>query len=279
MLSQYRRPGRARLAVLAAAALFGAGAAGAAAPAWGPAADQPGTGPRVGIATADASPAVTEDPPRPVTVDETLVRSVARQILHEQDQPEHLTDLDLIARDVLALAPEAGTDVTGVAGIHEEAGTDGPDGEAGTDGVAQLEQVDELTRQVLLGHGPPGPVAHHAPAPPQCPPTAAACIDVDGKRAWLVDDGNVTYGPVPITTGKPGYETVRGSHPVLRQVRHDHSMIFDAPMPFSTYFTKSGIAFHEGGLDEPSHGCIHLGHHAAAHFFEHLQVGDEVVAF
>ena len=39
------------------------------------------------------------------------------------------------------------------------------------------------------------------------------------------------------------------------------------------------VTFHEGRLDEPSHGCIHLGHHAAAHFFETLRVGDEVVAF
>lgn len=249
MVSQFPRPGRARLAVLAAAALFGAGAAGST---GGPLPDQSATEPGAGVATAGANPAVSEEPPQPVTVDETLVRSVARQILDEHDQPEHLTDLDLIARDVLALAPP---DVTEVGG------------------------VDELTRQVLVGHGPPGPDGLHEPAPPQCPPTANACIDVDGKRAWMVDDGNVTYGPVPITTGKPGYETVRGSHPVLRQVRHDHSLIFDAPMPFSTYFTRSGIAFHEGGLDEPSHGCIHLGHHAAAHFFEHLQVGDEVFAF
>ena len=62
-------------------------------------------------------------------------------------------------------------------------------------------------------------------------------------------------------------------------MRDDHSIPFDSPMPFSTYFTTSGIAFHQGRLDEPSHGCIHLGHHAAAHFFEQLRVGDEVFAF
>ena len=116
-------------------------------------------------------------------------------------------------------------------------------------------------------------------APPQCPPTADACIDVDGKVAWMLGGGRITYGPVPITTGQPGYETARGTHRVLRHVRHDHSIPFDSPMPYSTYFTASGMAFHEGRLDEPSHGCIHLGHHAAAHFFENLKVGDEVVAF
>ena len=104
-------------------------------------------------------------------------------------------------------------------------------------------------------------------------------IDVDGKMAWMVEDGRVTYGPVPITTGKAGYETARGTHNVLRHVRHDHSIPFDSPMPYSTYFTVSGMAFHEGRLDEPSHGCVHLGQQAAAHFFEHLKVGDEIVAF
>lgn len=246
MVSQRgRSPGRGRLAVLGAAALIGAGTAGSA---WSPAPQESPAGPRATTVTSDEH-AMLDERPRLVAVDDTLVRSVARQVLAEREQPEHLTDLDLITRDVLALEP--------------------------SDPAAAA----ELTRHVLAGHGPPGPAGPGEPAPPQCPPTASACIDVDGKRAWMVDDGIVTYGPVPVTTGKPGYETVRGSHRVLRQVRDDHSRIFDAPMPFSTYFTTSGIAFHEGGLDEPSHGCIHLGHHAAVHFYDQLAVGDEVVAF
>ncbi len=247
------RTGRVHVAALAAAALVGATAAGTA---YGvPASAEDNTG----SATGDTTPAMGADAhldevPTPVAVDAQLVRSVARQALLEQEQPEHLTDVDLIARDVLALDPATPAD------------------------------ADRLTRETLLGFGPGGPVvdgpeSEFVPAPPQCPPTARACIDVDGKRAWMLDAGRITYGPVPITTGKPGYETSRGSHQVLRHVRHDHSIPFDSPMPFSTYFTVSGMAFHEGRLDEPSHGCIHLGHHAAAHFFEQLRVGDEVFAF
>ena len=247
------RTGRVHVAALAAAALVGATAAGTAYGVPAPAED--GTV----SATGDTAPApgadqLLEDAPAPVVVDAQLVRSVARQALLEQEQPEHLTDVDLIARDVLAMDPASPAD------------------------------ADRLTRETLLGFGPGGPVvdgpgAEFVPAPPQCPPTARACIDVDGKRAWMLDAGRVTYGPVPVTTGKAGYETSRGSHQVLRHVRHDHSIPFDSPMPFSTYFTVSGMAFHEGRLDEPSHGCIHLGHHAAAHFFEQLRVGDEVFAF
>lgn len=192
---------------------------------------------------------VTDAPPQPVTVNEGMVRSVAHQILAEQGPPAHLTDVDLIARDVLA------------------------------DGPLDAGDVDRVTRDALLGTVPGAPDAVGDPAPPQCAPAARACVDVDGKRAWMVDDGVVTYGPVPVTTGKPGYETARGTHQILRHVRDDHSRIFDTPMPYSTYFTVGGMAFHEGRLDEPSHGCVHLGRQAAAHFFEQLRVGDEIVAF
>jgi len=203
---------------------------------------------RAAPAAADEVDVVVEAPPRPVEVDATLVRSVARQILADQQRPGDLTNLDLVARDVLADGPVAPAD------------------------------VHRATAETLLGNGPGGPVDEALPAHP-CPPTARACIDVDGKRAWLQDSGRVTYGPVPVTTGRPGYETARGTHRVLRHVRHDHSRLFDSPMPFSTYFTVGGMAFHEGRLDEPSHGCIHLGHHAASHFFEQLRVGDEVFAY
>lgn len=257
------RPGRAHLATLAVAALVGATAAGTAYAVPASAddatvvADNPLTAPATsGDATAAATGGdqIADEAPAPVTVDAQLVRSVARQVLLEQEREEHLTDVDLIARDVLAMDP------------------------------ADPAEAERLTRETLHGFGPGGPVVDGpqdevVPAPAQCPPTARACIDVDGKRAWMLDAGRVTYGPVPITTGKPGHETTRGSHRVLRHVRHDHSIPFDSPMPFSTYFTVSGMAFHEGRLDEPSHGCIHLGHHAAAHFFEQLRVGDEIVAF
>lgn len=247
-LGSRRRPGRSRIAVLSVAALLGAGAANATFdPASTPVAASAEAG-DVDTAVTDDDGRLLEPQPEQVTVDEGLIRSVAHQALLAQDQPAHLTNLDLITRDVLAEDP------------------------------ATVAEAQEATHRTLEGNGPGGP-AETVAAPPGCPPTARACIDVDGKQTWLLDDGEVTYGPVPVTTGRPGYETTPGTHTVLRHVRHDHSIPFDSPMPFSTYFTTSGIAFHEGRLDEPSHGCIHLGHHAAAEFFEQLQVGDEVVVF
>ncbi|HHX83717.1 MAG TPA: L,D-transpeptidase [Actinomycetales bacterium] len=240
-------PDRRHLAVLGISALLGAGVAFSvsdevAAPAE---AEE-----RV---VAEAAPAgiagTAEETPVPVVVDDRFVRSVARELLVEQQQPEDLTNLDLVVRDVLGQGPRDAADAR------------------------------RATEATLLGHGPGGPLDAAEPADTPCPPSARACIDVSGKSAWLQEGGRVTYGPVPVTTGRPGYETALGSHRVLRHVRHDHSIPFDSPMPFSTYFTVSGMAFHEGRLEEPSHGCIHLGHHAASEFFEQLRAGDEVFAF
>lgn len=206
--------------------------------------------PAEAVASAPNAPdEVVDETPQPVTVDAELVRSVAHQVLAEQGRDPTLTDLDLITRDVLAQGPLEASD------------------------------VHRVTTETLLGNGPGGPVETGEAPPPECPPTARACIDVDDKTAWMLTDGRVTYGPVPVTTGRDGYETTRGTHEVIRHVRHEHSLPFDSPMPYSTYFTRNGIAFHQGRLDEPSHGCIHMGHDAASHFFENLQVGDEVVAF
>lgn len=238
--------GQTRLALLCAAALLG-GAVACSVVSNGNSTIGP-TEPAV-ISERIATAPVQSERPKPADVDAAMVRTAAQQALLEQGQPANLTDTDLVARDVLAGGPLA------VADVHHK------------------------TQETLSGFGPGGPFDTSMPPQPECPPTARACIDVSGKRAWLQTDSRITYGPVPITTGKPGYETTLGSHRVLRHVRHDHSRIFDSPMPFSTYFTTSGMAFHEGRLDEPSHGCIHLGQKAAAQFFDQLRVGDEVVAF
>jgi lipoprotein-anchoring transpeptidase ErfK/SrfK len=89
--------------------------------------------------------------------------------------------------------------------------------------------------------------------------------------------GQVTYGPTPITSGKPGYRTPPGTFKVLRKNRHHRSRAYNnAPMPYAVFFTHSGIAFHEGSLSSPSHGCVRLGRGAAATFFNKLSVGQVV---
>ncbi|HEX6344133.1 L,D-transpeptidase [Umezawaea sp.] len=139
---------------------------------------------------------------------------------------------------------------------------------------------------------PPAPsTSSEAPPPPQpapppppvqvagtpCDITNGACVELSTQQTWLISNGAVTYGPVPITSGRPGYETPTGYFPVLHKVRHEVSRPYNnAPMPYSVYFTSYGIAFHEGSLTDPSHGCVHLSQEAAATYFDFLQSGQQV---
>jgi hypothetical protein len=117
--------------------------------------------------------------------------------------------------------------------------------------------------------------AQAAPAAP-CSARADACIDLSANTSWLMHNGTVTYGGVPITSGKPGYETPPGTFQVTWKNIDHWSKAYDAPMPYSVFFTTSGIAFHEGSLTEQSHGCIHLSPQAARAYYNALQPGDVV---
>ncbi|GAB3895696.1 L,D-transpeptidase [Kibdelosporangium lantanae] len=109
-----------------------------------------------------------------------------------------------------------------------------------------------------------------------CGPQAKACLSLSTNQAWLMDNGQVTYGPVPVTTGRPGHLTPPGTFKVTWKDRDHKSKEFNnAPMPYSVFF-NGGIAFHEGSLKVKSHGCVHLSHAAAQQFFGSLAVGNVV---
>ena len=112
-------------------------------------------------------------------------------------------------------------------------------------------------------------------AAPPCAPTVRACVDLSADRSWLLRDGHVTYGPVPITHGRKGFRTPPGTFQVASKKRDHVSSIYDAEMPWSVFF-NGGVAFHEGSLTVLSHGCIHLSSAAAEAYFATLSVGDVV---
>jgi lipoprotein-anchoring transpeptidase ErfK/SrfK len=125
----------------------------------------------------------------------------------------------------------------------------------------------------------PLPTASPSPTPtdtaPPCAPTARACVDLSANRSWLLRDGRVTDGPVPITHGRKGFRTPAGTFRVAFKNRDHVSSIYDAEMPYSVFF-NGGVAFHEGSLSVLSHGCIHLSPAAARTWFDTLSVGDVV---
>jgi lipoprotein-anchoring transpeptidase ErfK/SrfK len=127
----------------------------------------------------------------------------------------------------------------------------------------------------------PAPAAPVAPKVPTivpgtpCLDTASACVDISAKKAWLIEDGVVAYGPVPITTGRKGFRTPPGTFKVSFKSKDHVSTIYDAEMPYSVFF-NGGVAFHQGSLKVQSHGCVHLSRTAAQKFFGSLDRGDVV---
>ena len=129
-----------------------------------------------------------------------------------------------------------------------------------------------LTQAPTATSQPGGAAAQASP----CPAAAAACVDLSDEQAWLQSAGRITYGPVPITSGREGHRTNTGMFTVFwRDKNHLSSLFNDAPMPNSVFF-DDGIAFHAGSLSDQSHGCIHLSWDASETFYDTLSVGDSV---
>lgn len=109
-----------------------------------------------------------------------------------------------------------------------------------------------------------------------CPASASACVDLANTQAWLQSGGQITYGPVSITSGAAGSRTRTGTFAVFwKDKNHKSSLFNNAPMPNSVFF-DGDIAFHQGSLYDQSNGCIHLSWDASATFFSTLSVGDSV---
>jgi hypothetical protein len=116
-----------------------------------------------------------------------------------------------------------------------------------------------------------------------CTAAASACVDVNKRKAWLIKNGKILRGPVPIATGGPGEETPTGD--VFRVYRKDKTHTTaefklpngqPAPMPDSVFFEDGGIAFHAGDPKRASAGCVHLNLADAEAFYNTLQIGDHV---
>ncbi|ANY08489.1 L,D-transpeptidase [Pseudonocardia sp. HH130630-07] len=116
-----------------------------------------------------------------------------------------------------------------------------------------------------------------------CSISAQACVDLETQRAWLIENGAVVHGPVPIASGGAGQETPIGhSFRVYRKDAEHTSGEFTtpegqpSPMPFSVFFADGGVAFHGGDRDRASAGCVKLDLDQAQRFFSGLEVGDKV---
>lgn len=113
-----------------------------------------------------------------------------------------------------------------------------------------------------------------------CPPAADVCVDIDGGRSWLQNNGQVVYGAVPVSSGGIGQETPRGTFYINRKVKDEISYEFgNAPMPYAMYFTYNGHAFHQGNVARTSAGCVRLNQQDAIHYFNNVGIGDMVYIY
>ena len=108
-----------------------------------------------------------------------------------------------------------------------------------------------------------------------CSTAVRACVRLSTNQAWLLSDGKVVAGPVPISHGRKGFATPAGSFRVSFKNEDHVSTIYDQAMPYSVFF-NGGIAFHQGSVRQKSHGCIHLPGASARKFFAELEPGDRV---
>ena len=126
------------------------------------------------------------------------------------------------------------------------------------------------------------PSTPSAPAPDTvtgtpCTSTAHACVDLTTQRAWLLQNGAVTLGPVGVSSGGPGKETPEGTFKVeWKDKNHKSAEQNGTPMPYSVFFAAGGVAFHGGSLSRASAGCVHLDDKDAIAFYNDLKIGDEV---
>jgi lipoprotein-anchoring transpeptidase ErfK/SrfK len=97
-------------------------------------------------------------------------------------------------------------------------------------------------------------------------------IDTAAQRMTVIIDGTKRW-IWPVSTGRPGYLTPKGTYTAFRMERQHFSKEWDdAPMPHSIFFTKRGHAIHGSHetkqLGTPvSHGCVRLNPTNAAKLY------------
>jgi hypothetical protein len=134
---------------------------------------------------------------------------------------------------------------------------------------------------IILGAIVAGGTAHAAEDTPvagtPCTEEARACVDLAKHQAWLLDEGTIVRGPVPISSGSPAKPTPRGDFAVQwKNINHRSAEFDNAPMPFAVFFADGGIAFHEGNVGRPSAGCVRLRRDDASAFYNYLEIDDPV---
>lgn len=91
--------------------------------------------------------------------------------------------------------------------------------------------------------------------------------------------GGHEIGTAVVVYGAKEMETPLGRFPILSKHKDYRSRAYDAPMPYSLFITKTGVALHGSKMAarHATHGCIGLPVDFARRLFDTAKTGDEVI--
>ncbi|MEU5431058.1 L,D-transpeptidase family protein [Streptomyces olivoreticuli] len=109
-----------------------------------------------------------------------------------------------------------------------------------------------------------------------------ACVDLTRQISWIQDGKSVKFGPVPVRTGRNGYETRTGAKKIYWRSIDHWSTLYNVRMPYAQFF-DGGQAFHaiDGSVWSPpgSHGCVNMRTGDAKKYWSMLHNGDNVFVY
>ncbi|MFJ8309088.1 MULTISPECIES: L,D-transpeptidase family protein [unclassified Streptomyces] len=115
----------------------------------------------------------------------------------------------------------------------------------------------------------------------KCPVKAqrVACVDLTRQLMWVQTGQKVTFGPVPIRSGRAGLPTRAGWHKIYWRHKNHWSTIYHQSMPYAQFF-DGGQAFHaiyhSVYTSVGSQGCVNLSVSDAHKLWDVLRKGDSV---
>ncbi|MFF3765855.1 L,D-transpeptidase family protein [Streptomyces sp. NPDC001922] len=136
--------------------------------------------------------------------------------------------------------------------------------------------MDLMNKQKAAGSNPN--------AAGKCPTNKGriACVDLTRQLSWIQDGRKLKYGPVPVRTGRNGYETRTGAKKIYYRSINHWSTLYNVAMPYSQFF-DGGQAFHSisGSVWSPpgSHGCVNMRKGEAKKYWSLLKKGDDVFVY
>ncbi len=105
-------------------------------------------------------------------------------------------------------------------------------------------------------------------------------VDLDARVLSVFRDG-YEIGAAAVLLGTDEYPTPLGTFPILRKQRYNVSEKYgNAPMPWSMFLTRDGVAIHGGHAVEngyASHGCISGPDGFVSKIFAIAKPGDKVI--